>query len=45
MSIDSKHSRDGGVKGGKLDGYPDLGRAMLKEFQFEDGCKSSSWLG
>jgi hypothetical protein len=28
------------VKGGKMDGYPDFGHGMLKDFQFEDGCKS-----
>jgi hypothetical protein len=44
MFTDSNHTGEGGVKGGKLDGYPDFGRAMLKEFQFEDGCKSPIWL-
>lgn len=37
MSTNPKQTEEGGVKGGKLDGYPDFGRAMLKDFQFEDG--------
>lgn len=28
-----------GVVGAKMAGYPDFGRAMLKDFQFEEGCK------
>jgi hypothetical protein len=44
MSTNSNHTGEGGVIGGKVDGYPDFGRAMLSEFQFEDGCMSLLWL-
>jgi hypothetical protein len=44
MSTNLKQTEEGGVIGGTLDGYPDFGRSMLKDFQFEDGCKSPSWL-
>ena len=33
----------GGVVGMQMAGYPDFGRAMLKDFQFEDGCMSQLW--
>jgi hypothetical protein len=44
MATNSKETEEHGVRGGKLDGYPDFGSSMLKEFQFEDGCKSQLWL-
>jgi hypothetical protein len=44
MSTNSNQTGDGGVRGAKLAGYPDFGRAMLKDFQFEDGCMSLLWL-
>jgi len=42
MSTNPDQTGYAGVKGGKLAGYPDFGRSMLKEFQFEDGCMSPS---
>jgi hypothetical protein len=40
MSTGSKrYDEEDGVIGGKMAGYPDFGRAMLKDFQFEEGCK------
>jgi hypothetical protein len=40
----AENGNQGEVVGKKTAGYPDFGRAMLKEFQFEDGCKSQLWL-
>ena len=37
---DDGHGEESKVSGGKMDGYPDFGHGMLKDFQFEDGCKS-----
>ena len=39
-----QNGEKGGVVGTKMAGYPDFGRAMLKDFQFEDGCTSHRWL-
>lgn len=36
---DDEDGEESKVSGGKMDGYPDFGHGMLKDFQFEDGCK------
>ena len=47
MTTDTPRGNEQGeVRGAKMAGYPDFGRAMMKEFQFEEGCKSPDcdWL-